>query len=205
MPRLASPEFSDDPPEHKSLQTQETNMILGSSTLRQLALLLFLPLALQSLAAQQQSVTAADYARAEKLLPGNLGPLVYGEVRPNWIDGADLFWYRKPSPGKSEFVLVDAAAGTQQPAFDHARLAAELSKLSGHTLAADHLPFQEIEFSTDMRSVIVPLGTHRFVCDRSGATSTRRQPPAAMPEIRRSRPTGSARPLSATGICGCAM
>ena len=143
-------------------------MILGSSTLRQLALLLFLPLALQSLFAQQQAVTAADYARAERLLPGNLAPLVYGEVRPNWIGGADLFWYRKTSAGKSEFVLVDAAAGTQQPAFDHARLAAELSKLAGRTLAADHLPFQEIEFSTDMRSVTVALGARRFVCDRAG-------------------------------------
>ena len=67
---------------------------------------------------------------------------------------------------------MDAAAGTQQPAFDHAQLATELSKLAGHTLAADHLPFQEIEFSTDMRSVIVALGAHRFVCDRSGATCT---------------------------------
>jgi dipeptidyl-peptidase 4 len=146
-------------------------MILGSSTLRHLALLLFLPLTVQPLFAQQ-AVTAADYARAEKLLPGNLEPLVYGEVRPNWIGGAELFWYRKTSPGKSEFVLVDAVAGTQQPAFDHARLAAELSKHAGHNLAADHLPFQEIEFSTDMRSVTVALGARRFVCDRSGAACT---------------------------------
>ena len=42
-------------------------MILGSSTLRQPALLLFLSLALQLVFAQQQAVTAADYARAEKL------------------------------------------------------------------------------------------------------------------------------------------
>ena len=157
-------------------------MILGSSTLRQPALLLFLSLALQSVFAQQQAVTAADYARAEKLLPGNLGPLVYGEVRPNWIDGADLFWYRKTSPGKSEFVLVDAAAGTQQPAFDHAQLATELSKLAGHTLAADHLPFQEIEFSTDMRSVIVAAWRAPFrMRSLRRHLQPRSQRPAAMP------------------------
>ena len=143
-------------------------MILGRSVLRHLGYILVASLAAGSLAAQQRVVTAADYARAEKLLPGNLDRLVYGVVRPNWIAGTDQFWYRKTLPGKSEFVLVDAAAGTEQPAFDHARVAAALSIVAGRTINPDRLPFQEIEFSGDMHSVAVVLGPHRFQCDRSG-------------------------------------
>jgi hypothetical protein len=33
-----------------------------------------------------QKFTAADYARAEKFMGYNVNSLVYGTVRPNWLD-----------------------------------------------------------------------------------------------------------------------
>ena len=54
---------------------------------------LALPVAL----AAQQPVTAADYARAERLLaPGVQRLVVGGTVAPNWVPGDrdDRFWYR---------------------------------------------------------------------------------------------------------------
>ncbi len=75
-------------------------------------------------------------------------------IAPNWFDGNDRFWYRNNLPGGAkEFILVDAAGGTRRPAFDHARLAAALSKAAGRTDKADRLPFDEIEFREGAKSV----------------------------------------------------
>ncbi|MFZ1700741.1 MAG: DPP IV N-terminal domain-containing protein [Pyrinomonadaceae bacterium] len=67
-----------------------------------------------SISAQQ--MTAADYARAEKMLSYNTAPLVdRGGVRPNWLpDGR--FWYQVMTPTAREYVLVDPANGSRKAA-----------------------------------------------------------------------------------------
>ncbi|HVK97546.1 MAG TPA: hypothetical protein VM368_07010, partial [Flavisolibacter sp.] len=55
----------------------------------------------------QQNLTAADYARAEKMMGYNTNQLVDGlAVQPNWLAG-DRFWYRVLTPQGSEFIMVD--------------------------------------------------------------------------------------------------
>src|ERR1043166_6383056 len=82
-------------------------------------------------AAQQRTLTSADYARAEKFMPYNTTPLVFHSgVRPTWL-ADDRFWYRNTTAEGAEFVLVDAARATRVPAFDHARLPAALSTAAG--------------------------------------------------------------------------
>ncbi|UOR04913.1 S9 family peptidase [Hymenobacter aerilatus] len=75
----------------------------------------FLPLALAasllSIAtqAQQPTVTAQDYARAEQFMSYNTQPLVdhvLGQI--NWLDN-DRFWYRTLTAQGSEYVLADPA------------------------------------------------------------------------------------------------
>src|SRR5258706_4151853 len=96
-----------------------------------LALAATLPLAAQQPSAAPQAFTAADYARAEKFMGYNTTPLVlHSGVRPNWLPGTeDRFWYRVPTTvdNGAEFLLVDPAKGTRQPAFDHVKVAAALS------------------------------------------------------------------------------
>jgi len=78
-----------------------------------------------------QSITAADYARAEKFMSYNTqGLMTRAAVQPNWLPG-DRFWYRVTTADGSEFVLVDPARGAREPAFDHAKLAAALSTAAG--------------------------------------------------------------------------
>src|SRR5713226_548284 len=78
-------------------------------------------------AAQQRVFTAADYARAEKLMGYNTTPLVlHSGGRVTWL-ADDRFWYRTTTADGTEFVLVDAVRGTSRPAFDHAKLASALS------------------------------------------------------------------------------
>ena len=72
-----------------------------------------------SLGAQQRgsaprSVTAADYARAEKFMTWNTTPLVYRTgVRPTWMD-RDRFWYRVTTPTGNTALLVDPAKQTKE-------------------------------------------------------------------------------------------
>ncbi len=66
--------------------------------------------------AQTPAFTAADYARAEKMLSFNTSPLVdRGGVRPNFLpDGR--FWYRVMTPTSSEYVMIDPANGSRKTA-----------------------------------------------------------------------------------------
>jgi dipeptidyl aminopeptidase/acylaminoacyl peptidase len=72
--------------------------------------------------AQQPALTAADYARAEKMLGYSTGPLVdRNGVRPTFLpDGK--FWYRVLTPTGSEYVLINLPDGSRQTAPTAAQL-----------------------------------------------------------------------------------
>ncbi|MET1073491.1 MAG: DPP IV N-terminal domain-containing protein, partial [Umezawaea sp.] len=92
--------------------------------------------------------TTEDYQAAEQLLrrPTRPGDLVVGDkVRPRWIDGGATFWYAVSTGDGRRFVLVDPAAGTREPAFDHARLAAALATASERPVDPEALPFTAVE------------------------------------------------------------
>ena len=120
-------------------------------------------------AAQQRSggagaVTVADYQHAEKFLPYNTRPLLFHEVRATWLQG-DRFWYRDAGPHGIEFTIYDAARGTRQPAFDHAKVAAALSAAAGTSYDAAHLPFLTFEFSPDEKAISFTLLGQDWKCD----------------------------------------
>jgi dipeptidyl-peptidase-4 len=115
-----------------------------------------------------QVFTTADYAHAEQFMTYNTSPLVFRSgVRPTWLSG-DRFWYRVTTPQGSEFILIDPTRATREPAFDHAAVAASLSVLTGTKYDGAKLPFQQIDFSDDLNSVIVTIGQRRYTCDRVG-------------------------------------
>ncbi|HEY7660076.1 MAG TPA: DPP IV N-terminal domain-containing protein [Actinomycetota bacterium] len=92
--------------------------------------------------------TTQDYQAAEQLLrrPARPGELVIGDkIRPQWIDGGTRFWYGVSNGVGRQFMLVDPSAGSREPAFDHARLAAGLTAASGQPVDPDALPFIAIE------------------------------------------------------------
>ncbi|MEQ1644521.1 MAG: DPP IV N-terminal domain-containing protein, partial [Pyrinomonadaceae bacterium] len=77
---------------------------------------LALTLFVLSLSTVAQQMTAADYARAEKMLSYNTAPLVdRSAVRANWLpDGR--FWYIAMTPTGREFVMVNPADGSKKAA-----------------------------------------------------------------------------------------
>ncbi|GGP64837.1 S9 family peptidase [Saccharothrix coeruleofusca] len=92
--------------------------------------------------------TTQDYQAAEQLLRRSARPgeLVVGDkVEPRWIDGGARFWYSVGTGVGRRFVLVDPAAGSRAPAFDHDLLAAALATASGQPVDPGALPFATVE------------------------------------------------------------
>ena len=133
-------------------------------------------------AQQARQLTAADYARAEQFLGYNTAPLVFGAaVRPVWLAG-DRFWYRNTIPEGAEFVLVDPARKTRARAFDHARIAAALSRAADTTWDATHLPFNRFDFTADGASITFEVRGRVFTCALAGdACTAARRPESPIP------------------------
>src|SRR5690349_17190055 len=82
------------------------------------------------------------------------------KVEPHWFAGANgqtnQFWYRVELPDNGrQFVLVNAREGTRSAAFDHVRVAAELSNQTGSHVDAEHLPIETIQFTNDDRTILL--------------------------------------------------
>jgi dipeptidyl aminopeptidase/acylaminoacyl peptidase len=111
--------------------------------------------------------TRADYQRANQLRD-KVKNLVYKtKITPHWFADNTKFWYRNDLQNAKEFILVDTANATRQPAFDHAKLAQSLSQTAGKTYSADNLPFDSISFSDDGKSIEFEIEKPRFKCDLS--------------------------------------
>ncbi len=75
-------------------------------------------------------------------------------IEPQWFADSTRFWYRRElREGGREFMAVDVAKGERAPAFDHARVAATLAKLTGKEIVAEKLPVESLEYSADGKSV----------------------------------------------------
>ncbi len=73
------------------------------------------PIAAALILCAQTLAQQVDYAHAEKFMPYNTTPLVFGAgVRPTWLAG-DRFWYRVTREAGPEVILVDPAKGTRAP------------------------------------------------------------------------------------------
>jgi len=91
---------------------------------------LFIVLAFPALIHAQRTITAADYARAEKFLaPTVNGLVVGGVVAPTWLpDGR--FWYRNTTLAGAEVVVIDPVKRDRQ------RCDANATTCAGGTITA---------------------------------------------------------------------
>ena len=134
-----------------------------------------------ALAQQRPVLTADDYARAERAMSYNTQALVdHSAGQPHWLAG-DRFWYRVMTAQGSEFILVDPARKSRTAAFDHARLAAALSTASGKTYEAGRLPFRNIEFSPDEKTIAFAAGGKSWKYDLASGQVSPNAEPAAKP------------------------
>ncbi len=99
------------------------------------------------------------------------------KVVPHWFADETKLWYRNNlKGGTKEFILVDVVKGTRGPAFDHAKLTAALSKVADGDYRADRLPFDDIEFADDAKTVQFDAAGKRWKCDLETYTCTEAGP-----------------------------
>jgi dipeptidyl aminopeptidase/acylaminoacyl peptidase len=106
----------------------------------------------------QADAVKADYDRANTVA-SRTGAKIYNLAdAPNWIAGTQKFWYRKSVKGGNEFVMVDPAAATKEPPFDHARLAAGINAVTKGTATAVTLPFNTFSYADNFNSIEFSTG-----------------------------------------------
>ncbi len=87
-------------------------------------------------------------------------------INPHWFQNNTRFWYRNDlRDDAKEFIVVDAEHGMRQPAFDHQKLAAALSRAAATQFNADRLPFSEIEFIEHARAIRFDAADKTWRCD----------------------------------------
>jgi dipeptidyl aminopeptidase/acylaminoacyl peptidase len=107
----------------------------------------------------------ADYERALDQQEKYRNLVLHLPDQVEWIEGSDRFVYRRSIPGGHEFVRVDAEKQTQEPAFDHARLAAELSKELGEPVKPEALPLERFHLDVGGAALMFARGRDRWRCD----------------------------------------
>ncbi len=117
---------------------------------------------------------AADFDRALDIQEKYSKLVIDQPEQPVWQEGAagdvDTFVYRKSVEGGHVFELVDAAAQTKQPAFDHAKLAAALSAASGESVKATTLPFMRFRYKDSRSALEFIWNGSRWHCDLQAYT-----------------------------------
>jgi dipeptidyl aminopeptidase/acylaminoacyl peptidase len=118
-----------------------------------------------------RATTAADSLRPasqQRRGPGEsqVRGVYKSRITPHWFQDNTRFWYRNDLlGGTKEFIMVDAERATRQPAFDHQKLAAALSKVAGDEYKADRLPFTDIEFIEDGKAIRFDAASKTWKCD----------------------------------------
>jgi dipeptidyl aminopeptidase/acylaminoacyl peptidase len=133
------------------------------------------------------TTTEADQASAFEsaalvALVKNLAPA------PNWIAGSDRFWVKNESAEGTRFLVVDTADGKQEPAFDHAGMAASLTAAGVENVNAEALPIMGLDFKDGSIHVTTAAGVLRCTLD---ASSCQEDDTPAITVAERASPDGS--------------
>src|SRR5215470_13063745 len=96
--------------------------------------------------------TTADYERAGGLKAKYEAAVVDVAGPATWIGNTHRFWYRKLSRGVNVYMIFDADTSQKTTAFDHDKIAASLSKLTGNTYKTQDLPLANLRFDNSVTS-----------------------------------------------------
>jgi dipeptidyl aminopeptidase/acylaminoacyl peptidase len=131
--------------------------------------------------------TVADYQRAFGLRDKYQGLAIDAPDSATWIGKTNRFWYRKTVKGGAQFIVFDADTQEKLPAFDHEKLAAALTSVSGRKLTGLTLPFTTFTFVDDGKAIqarvdetVWTCSLDSYICkvrEAVGAFEARQPPP----------------------------
>ena len=106
--------------------------------------------------AQQPVKQKANYALAARFSPDKISKMLFStSVDPHWLKLSDRFWYMYETREGKVWYIVDAkdAKSGKRLLFDHAKLAAEITKIVKDPFDAQHLPIEKLKFTKDENSI----------------------------------------------------
>lgn len=116
--------------------------------------LLFIGICLFAAAQEQKEPVKANYNLAAKFSPAKLRTMIFStEVKPNWINHSDRFWYEYSTPGGKNWYVVDPQARSKKLLFDNAKLAAQVTRIVQNPFDAQHLSIENLTFTEDEKRV----------------------------------------------------
>jgi dipeptidyl aminopeptidase/acylaminoacyl peptidase len=115
-----------------------------------------------------RTLTAQDYAQAERYMMYNTAPLVDHAVNTvHWLDGTH-FWYVDHDASGDHYLQMDVTGGAASPLLDQAKLAAALTKAGDKSVKADKLGIRDFRVAADGRDEI-EAGGKKYLCDLKDA------------------------------------
>lgn len=123
--------------------------------MRKLLLLLGVVLHLTATAQNRKpAAIKANYDLASQFSPAKLRTKIFStDVRPNWINHSDRFWYEYQTSSGKRWYLVDPATRSRQPLFDNADLARQITRIVKNPFDAQHLEIDKLEFTDDEKRI----------------------------------------------------
>ncbi len=118
--------------------------------------------------------TIADYKRIGTLRQKFRNKVYRTNVSPQWINGEKAMWYRiQTGPGQNEFVVVDIEKSIRSAAFDHEKVANQLTTELKKQVDPYRLPFQKITLDEKLESVFFTTRNSAFKIDRASSKVTK--------------------------------
>ena len=96
----------------------------------------------------------ANYQQAARFSPSKLRKMIYStSVDPHWLKLSNRFWYEYETPNGKNWYIVDPATKNKKMLFDPATLAAEITLIVRDPFDGQHLPIENLKFTTDEKSI----------------------------------------------------
>jgi len=106
------------------------------------------------------------YKKAQLLDSMAKNTVFKSNVHANWLQGGSSFWYRNILKDSArEYIIVNAIKGEKRKAFDHEKLAAALSKLSGEAIDAQHIKIDKLWYSKDAGQLAFEMKGKNWQCN----------------------------------------
>ncbi|HMR18199.1 MAG TPA: DPP IV N-terminal domain-containing protein [Sphingobacterium sp.] len=116
-------------------------------------------LILQSASGQERSkpdnTVKPNYQLASKFSPSKLNKMIFSTgIRPNWINFSDKFWYEYTTSEGKKWYIVDPQQKKKNELFDHAEMAAQVTKIVKNPFDAQHLDIENLHFVRDNDNIL---------------------------------------------------